>query len=529
MFVRAKASGDYRYLQVVENHREGKRTVQRVVCTLGRVDELISSGATDALLRSLARFGQQVKVVEEYGQGHLEAGAVKKVGPDLVFGRLWRELGVGKILDDLLQGRRFEFPVERALYLTVLHRLFDPGSDRACERWKRDMHVSGTEDLELHHLYRAMRWLGEAKDKVEEALFVGRRDLFTELSLVFFDTTSIYFEGQGGETLGQYGHSKDHRPDLKQMVVGAVLTGDGRPVCCQMWPGNHTDVEALLPVVDGLRKRFALQQVCWVADRGMISQKTIEGLEGRQMKYILGARMRRTQEVRQVLLQAEGNYEEVGDNLRVREVWIGDRRYIACYNPKQAAKDAADREAIIHSLQERLGQGAGGLIGNKGYRKFLRVNKDAVRIDEKKIATEAGYDGKFVLRTNSTLPACEVAVQYKRLQEVEQFFRSVKSLLRTRPVYHHWDDTIRGHLFCSFLALVLMHELRGRLAAKGCHVEWSDLCQDLEALAEVEVREGDQWYRLRTPLQGVAGKVLQAVGVAVPPPVTPITNVVPRN
>ncbi len=247
------------------------------------------------------------------------------------------------------------------------------------------------------------------------------------------------------------------------------------------------------------------------------------------MKYILGARMRRTKEVGQVLLQAEGKYEEVDENLKVGEVWIGERRYIACYNPRQATKDTADREAIILSLQERLGQGVSGLIGNRGYRRFLRVNKDAVRIDEKKIAAEAVYDGKFVLRTNSTLPAGEVAVQYKRLQEVEQFFRSAKSLLRTRPVYHHWDDTIRGHVFCSFLALVLMHELRGRLASKGCHVEWSDLCQDLEALAEVEVREGDQWYRLRTPLQGVAGKVLQAVGVAVPPPIMPITNVVPRN
>jgi len=529
MFVRAKASGDYHYLQLVENHREGKRTVQRVVCTLGRVDKLMSSGATDVLLRSLARFGQQVKVVEGYRQGHLQAGAIRQVGPDLVFGRLWRDLGIGKVLKELLQERRFEFPLERALYLTVLHRLFDPGADRACDRWKRDVYVPGTEVLELHHLYRAMRWLGESKDSVEEALFQRRKDLFTELSLVFFDTTSIYFEGRGGESLGQNGHSKDHRPDLKQMVMGAVLTGDGRPICCEMWPGNHTDVKALLPVVDRLRERFQLKQVCWVADRGMISKNTIEGLEGRQMKYILGARMRRTKEVREVLLKAEGKYQDVGENLKVKEVWIGEKRYIACYNPKEATKDATDREAIIESLREHLKKGAGGLIGNKGYRRYVRVSRGAVSIDEKKIEAEARFDGKFVLRTNSDLPASEVALQYKRLQQVEHFFRSVKSLLETRPVYHHWNATIRGHVFCSFLALVLMHELRERLAAKGCQVEWDHLCQDLEALAEVEVRDGDQWYRLRTALQGVAGKVLQAVGVAIPPPAQPMSNVVPRN
>ena len=360
-------------------------------------------------------------------------------------------------------------------------------------------------------------------------MFERRKDLFTELSLVFFDTTSIYFEGQGGESLGQYGHSKEHRPDLRQMVVGAVLTGEGRPICCEMWPGNHTDVKALLPVVDRLRERFELKQVCWVADRGMMSKKTIEGLERRKMKYILGARMRRTKEVREVLLKAEGQYEDVAENLKVKEVWMGKKRYIACHNPKEAAKDAADREAIVESLRERLKKGASDLVGNKGYRKFLRVSKDAVSIDEKKIEAEAQYDGKFVLRTNSALATAEVALQYKRLQQVEQFFRSAKSLLQTRPVYHHWDATIQGHVFCSFLALVLVHELKQRLAAKGCHVEWDELCQDLESLAEVEVRDGDQWYLLRTALQGVTGKVLQAVGVAIPPPVQPMSNVVPRN
>ena len=529
MFVRAKASGDYHYLQLVENHREGKRTVQRVLCTLGRVDKLMSSGATDALIRSLARFGQEVEVVEGYRQGRLEARAIRQVGPDLVFGRLWREVGIGQVIKDLLQGRRFEFPVERAVYLTVLGRLFDPGSDRACERWRRDIVVPGAEALELHHLYRAMRWLGESKDVVEEALFQRHKDLFTELSLVFFDTTSLYFEGQGGESLGQYGHSKDRRPDLRQMVVGAVLTGEGRPVCCEIWPGNHTDVKALLPVVDRLRERFGLKQVCWVADRGMISGETIGGLEERQMKYILGARMRRTKEVREVLLEAEGKYEKVEEGLEVKEVWVGGRRYIACYNPKEAARDARDREAIIESLREQLGKGVGKLVGNKGYRRFLRVSREAVKIDEKKIEAEALYDGKWVLRTNSALGAAEVALQYKRLQEVERFFRSAKSLLETRPVYHYWDDTIRGHVFCSFLALVLMHELKRRLKAKGLRVEWAQLCQDLEALAEVEVRQGEQWYSLRTALQGVTGKVLQAVGVAVPPTIRPITNVVPRN
>jgi transposase len=366
-----------------------------------------------------------------------------------------------------------------------------------------------------------MRWVGEAKNSIEEALFQHRRDLFTEVNLAFFDTTSIYFEGQGGESLGQYGHSKDHRPDLKQMVVGAVLTGEGRPVSCELWPGNHVDSEALLPVVDRLDERFGVKRVCWVADRGMTSKGAIEKLEGRRKEYILGARMRRQREVSEAVLGRAGRYHEVADNLRVKEVWVNGRRYIVCHNPQEAAKDEADRKAIVESLEDGLKKGAKQLVGNRGYRRFLRMEKDAVSIDRNKVEEDARYDGKFVLRTNTTLSAEEVAVQYKRLLQVEQFFRAAKSLVNTRPIFHQWDATIEGHVFCSFLALVLVDEMKRRLAGRGWQVEWKELCQDLEALEEVEVYQGDQRYLLRTPLQGVAGKVLQAVGVVIPSPVRP--------
>ena len=522
MFIRKKGTGQYQYLQLVENHREGARVVQRVLCTLGRADQLMASGATDALLRSLSRFSRHVSLIDDFQQGRLEAGTIRQIGPDLIFGRLWQETGIQEVVQEHLNHRQFEFEVEQAVYLTVLHRLFESGSDRAAEQWKRDVSMPGGESLQLHHLYRAMRWLGENKDDIEEALFHRRQDMFTELSLAFFDTTSLYFEGAGGESLGQYGHSKDHRSDLKQMVMGAVLTGEGQPVCCEMWPGNHADGAALLPVVDRLRQRFGLTRVCWVADRGMISQQVIEGLEERHLEYILGARMRRQREVRDDVLERGGRYHEVADNLRVKEVWVNDRRYIICHNPQEAVKDAADREAIVQSLQDQLQDGSSQLVGNSGYRKFLRLEKGAISINMEKVADEARYDGKFVLRTNTRLPAADVALQYKRLLLVEQFFRAAKTMLQSRPIFHHWDATIKGHVFCSFLALLLHQELQSRLKAHGDTCEWGAIRRDLETLAEVQVREGEQWYTLRTALQGVTGKVLQAVGVAVPPPVKPL-------
>ena len=259
MFVRVKTKGPYRYLQIVENHREGKRTVQRVLATLGRGDKLAASGGVKVPLKSLGRFANQVRVIQGYEAGRLEARALRHIGPDLVFGRLWKELGLDAALHRLLGDQGFEFPVERAVYLMVLHRLFESGSDRAGECWRRDVRVNGSDGLKLHHLYRARRWLGDSRAEVEEALFHRRRDLFTECTLAFFDPTSLYFEGRGGEGLGQFGFSKDHRPDRRQMIVGAVLTEEGRPGCCEFWPGNQAEAQTLLPVVAKVRRRFGLK------------------------------------------------------------------------------------------------------------------------------------------------------------------------------------------------------------------------------------------------------------------------------
>ena len=548
MFFRTKTSGPRTYLQVVENRWEGGRSRQRVVATLGRLDQLQQSGQLDALLASGARLARSVLLLSEHAQGRLPTVSIRRIGAALVFQRLWQQTGCQHVIQQLLKGRRFEFAIERAVFLTVLHRLFDPGSDRAADRWKDSYEIEGCEDLQLHHLYRAMGWLGDDlarkeqtdktpfaprcnKDLIEEALFAHRRDLFTQLQLVFFDTTSIYFEGQGGETIGQRGHSKDHRPDLKQMIVGAVLDAEGRPICCELWPGNTADVRTLIPVVDRLRNRFGVTRVCIVADRGMISKETIEELEKeeRGWQYILGARMRSQNEVKDEVLARPGRYRVVHPErqtqqdpapLKVKEVQVENRRYIVCLNEDEARKDAADREAIVASLREKLRSGEKSLVGNKGYRRYLSsTGSDHFQIDEAKIEEEARYDGKWVLRTNTDLDAAEVALQFKRLWMVEAWFRSCKSLLQTRPIYHKCDETIRGHVFCSFLALVLRQELEARLARDGHALEWADVIQDLDRLQMVEVEQDGKRFLLRSDLQGTCGTVFRAAGVAVPPTV----------
>jgi hypothetical protein len=549
MFFRTKKSGPRTYLQLVENHWLDGRPRQRVLATLGRLDDLQQRGAVEALLTSGARFADKLLVLSAHQQGQLTAVRTRRLGAVLIFERLWRDTGCQAVLHQLLAQRRFEFPVERAVFLTVLHRLLQPGSDRAADKWKHDYLLEGADALDLHHLYRAMAWLGEdlpadqqqgstklvprcTKDVIEEQVFAGRRDLFTQLEVVFFDTTSLYFEGQGGETLGQYGHSKDHRPDEHQLVVGAVLDGAGRPICCELWPGNTTDVTTLIPVVDRLWRRFHIRQVCIVADRGMVSQDTIADLEQQRWPYILGARMRRTNEVRDQVLADRGRFRVVRGPrqqatdpapLKVKEVSVEGRRYVVCVNPEEVEADRQRREAIVAALREQLRRGDKSLVGNQGYRRYLKVEGGGhFAVDEAKLAEEARYDGTWVVRTNTALPTAEVALRFKALWQVEQWFRGCKGLLETRPIYHQRDATIRGHVFCSFLALLVRHELQARLAAKGQAFEWADVVQDLERLQAVDVEQDGKRFRLRTEAQGTCGKVFQAAGVAFPPTVVPL-------
>ena len=543
MFFRTQTNGSRAYLLIVDNVRVDGKVKQRVLHRLGRLDVLLANGQLDALLQSLGRFSEKLAILGAHAQGDSIATRSARIGPALIFQRLWQASSIDKVLTVLLRGRRFEFSVERAVFLTVLHRLFAPGSDRAAEKWKDDYAIVGTGDLDLHHLYRAMAWLGEVlpkdrqggatpfaprtnKDLIEEELFARRRDLFSDLDIVFFDTTSIYFEGAGGETLGQRGHSKDHRPDLKQMVVGMVLDQNGNPVCSELWPGNTADVKSLVPIVERLKGRFGIGSVCIVADRGMISAETLAEVEKREWNYILGVRMRSSKEARAVVARA-GRYAEVHPTsddrndpspLKVKQVWVeGTRRYVVCVNEDQAKKDRFDREAVVASLRDALGKGDKSLVGNKGYRKYLRAGAKQFAVDEDKIEEEARYDGKWVLTTNIDLPTSEVALKYKQLWMVEAVFRSMKSLLDTRPIFHKCDQTIRGHVFCSFLALLLRKELEDRLARREWKLEWADVIRDLDNLTEMKVGINGKSFVFRGQTPGVTGKVFQACGVALPP------------
>ncbi|BBF93870.1 transposase [Blastochloris tepida] len=543
MFFRLKGSGGRAYVQIVESKRVDGAVRQSVIATLGRVDDLATSGALASLLASGAKFTDQVlllRALDEDTEGQLSAGA-KRIGGPLVFGRVWQRLGIDAVLEDLLKERAFEFAVERAVFAATLHRLFVSGSDRDCASWMADYDIPGTDGLDLHHFYRAMAWLGEevakaaegelaprcVKDEIEERLFARRRDLFSDLSVVFMDTTSLSFYGEGGETLGERGYSKDYRPDLNQMILALVVDGAGWPICTEMWPGNTADVTTLLPVVDRLRGRFRIGRVCVVADRGMISASTIAGLEERKLEYILGARERTDTVVKTVVLADERPFvpllieRQRGETqLFVKEVTVAGIRYIVCRNEAEAEKDRADRQAIVAGLEAQLKKGDKTLIGNSAYRRFLRKSKKAegqpaFEIDPGKLAEEARFDGIFVLRTNARITPLQAVLRYRDLLQVEEQFLRAKAVMRTRPIFHSSDAAIRGHVFCSFLALLMRAEL-DELYNDGV-LEWAALLRELDRLQQVRLRHREVDWLVRTDATPAVSDLFRRVRIALPP------------
>jgi hypothetical protein len=528
MFVRVKRSGSgpaaREYLQIVESHREGSKVRQRVLATLGRRDEIVPDGTLDSLLRSLAQFSHKLRVVERVRTEGVAARASRSWGPALVFDRLWQEQGLPQLLEKQLAGRRFEFDLERAAFALALQRLCAPGSDLQGSHWLRTVECRGFDALGLHHLYRTVGFLAESRDAIERDLFMRGRDLFSQpLDLVFIDTTSTFVYRAEETELRRRGYSRDRMPDQVQVVICLAVDRSGWPIAWDLLPGNTGDKPAFVAMIRKLRERFHIGRIVVVADRGMISHDTVQMLTGdaeAPFDFILGCRMRQQKEVRDEVLSRAGRYRQVADNLDVKEVFVGKNRYVVCRNPIEARKDAAAREALLAKLETTLAHGPKALVSNKGYSRFVKIEKGAVSIDRDAVAADARLDGKFVLRTNTDLDSDEVARAYKSLWRVERAFRETKSTLDVRPVFHHNDDTTIGHIVGCFLALRLEVDLQNRLDARGVDVAWPELMRDLAQLQAVDLNLDDRRYRLRTDFVGAAHHAFAAAGVRPPPTLT---------
>jgi hypothetical protein len=461
-----------------------------------------------------------LRVLELARAPAVEQCRTKLWGPALVFRRLWEEQGLPQILTGLAGTHRLQIDVDRVSFALALQRLVAPGSDLSGSRWMSE--VVGLEGITLAHLYRTCRFLAEHKEQIERELFQCTRTLFdTTVDLVFFDTTSTYFEGQGNR-LRRYGLSKDHRPDRVQIVVGVVMSREGWPLACEVYPGNTVDLATVESLVRLVKGRLALGRVILVLDRGFVSRDNVAALVASDLDYIVGARLRQVKEVREQVLGRPGRYQVVKDNLRVKEVRVGSRRYVVCLNPEEAIRDAAERTALLNGLTKQLAaHGPKSLLRNRGYGRYLRFESKGVEINRQAVAADARYDGKYVLETNTSLVAAEVAQAYRSLWRVEHAFRDLKSTLAVRPIFHRSDTNVVGHVFGAFLALRLEVALQRKLGAAGRRPPWSGLLADLSALRAVQLTLDGKDYVVRTDLVGDCYRAFQAVGLRPPPRIQP--------
>ena len=540
---RRKDGSEVGYLQLAHNEWDAKarHSVVRVLHSFGREDQL-DRGAIVRLIGSLQRVLDHDQALAATA-GELRFVESRPIGGAWALDGLWRVLGIDRTLSGLLEGRRLDARAERVIFAMVANRALEPLSKLAASKWLCERAwIDGLPELDEDACYRAMDWLLEVHDELAEQVYFQTADLLNlEVDLLFFDTTSTYFEREQAEAdvldedgeivtpaFRTHGHSKDHRPDLPQVVIGMAVTRTGIPIRVWCWPGNTNDSELIRQVKDDLRA-WRLGRVVWVADRGFASAENRRYLQRAGGHYILGEKLRGNAKEANAALARQGRYHTVAGNLRVKEVVIDDGvmrdRFVVCHNPDEALRDKAVREALIAQLSDAItgsdaldaaarAKLAAQLQAKRGLKRFLRQTKSGLlRVDRAAVAAEAHLDGKFLLRTSDpTLSSEDVALGYKQLLEIERGWRDMKTTLDLRPVRHRKEDRIRAHVILCWLALLLI-----RLAETQTEQTWRNLRDELQRVHLGTFTGPAGTSRQRTELTARQRDILRALNVGEPP------------
>lgn len=527
---------EVRYLQLAHNEwdADAGQSVVRVIYSFGREDQVDRDGIA-RLISSLSRAlpaGEAMAASAGDGLAFVES---RPMGAAYVLDGLWRRLGIDKTLSKLLDGRKLDARAERVLLALVANRAIDPSSKLAATAWVAErVAIDGLDDVDADACYRAMDWLLEIEGELAEAVYWSVADLLNlEVDLLFFDTTSTYFEIETaddpakGETVGfrTYGHSKDHRPDLPQVIIGMAVTRTGIPIRVWCWPGNTNDSALIRQVKDEL-KAWRLGRVVWVADRGFTSAENRRYLQRAGGNYIVGEKLRGGATEADAALARQGRYHRVAGNLELKEVVIDDGvmrdRFVICRNPDQAERDQAVRDNLLAQLadaidgSDKLSRTARSELAGSlpaGLRRFLRrTPAGLLRVDQAAVRAEERLDGKFLLRTSDpTLSAEDIALGYKQLLEVERGWRDMKSTLELRPVFHRLEHRIRAHVVLCWLALLLI-----RVAETATGDTWRNLRHELDRMHLGTFTGAAGAMKRRTATTAAQAAILRALDLAEP-------------
>lgn len=479
---RNKDGSSVRYLQLVHNvwDAERKYAKAQVIHTFGR-DDQVDPEALRRLVRSISRFIDPEQALVAGASSELRLLGCRPFGGAYLIDQVWRQLGIPEAIQRAAAGRRISTAVERVIFTLVANRVLAPSSKLAALEWAaEDVALPGVPELgaDPQVFYRAMDFLLECDEAIQREVFFSVANLLNlEVDVLLFDTTSTYFETEDDDDFRRYGHSKDHRPDRPQAVIGMAVTKEGIPFRCWAFPGNESDQVIIRQVHDDLRE-WRLHRVLWVGDRGFASEQNRTYLQRAGGHVLFGEKLRQGQDNLEALSRP-GRYSVVAENLEVKEVWIGEgtteRRFVVCRNQVEARRDQLRREAALKRLEAELaamegktGDGRlraeGELLIHPTLSRYLSRRQGRLVIDPAKVKAEERLDGKFLLSSSDDLlSAAELALLYKSLLEVERSWRDLKQVLELRPVYHRKEDRIRAHITLCFLGLMLVRVIETKL------------------------------------------------------------------
>jgi len=523
MFARIKriktSQGKLReYLLIVENKRISGKVRQRVVANLGRLDLFKETNLADILVDKIKHYTKTSRLMD---MASTSCEWAKEYGIILVLRRLWEEIGLDELFRKYLRQYKYRSDLAEAILILIISRLLSPGSEHHTATWMNSVYASKWESLQLQHLYRALDFIYHHKTDLEKDLFFKTADLFNqELDLVMFDTTSIKYWGEGEDVnILQYGYSKEKRGDLKQLIIGILMTKDGLPCACEIFPGNTSDLKSFLYTIEKLKEDYRIGKLIWVADRGMVSTDNISKLNELKQEYILGVKMRQfNQEKKDKFLSLDGMFP-VRDDLYIKEIVIpNEGRYIICFNPKEAEIERKKREFFRQVLEKKIEKSTTKeWIIKNGYRKYIDITEGEIELNEKRLRQEFQFDGKWVLLTNSKLDSKQVALYYKDLWQIEASFRDLKDDLETSPIYHWTERRIISHIFVSFLSLLLKITFNRRLKQIDKDASYQEVFDAAREIKAVKLTEGRKEIIFRTEFPDKAHLAFKATATAPPP------------
>ena len=522
MFARIKRSknsqGKLReYLLIVENKRISGKVRQRVVANLGRLDLIKETRMADLLIDKLKDYAKYSQLMD---MAKTSCDWSKEYGIILILRRLWENIGLDKLFLRYLKKYKYKANLLEAILSLVISRLISPGSEHHTAKWLKGVFEPEWQTLRLQHLYRALDFLQRHKVDIEKELFFKAANLFNqELDVVMFDTTSLKYWGEGEDIeLLQYGYSKEKRGDLKQLIIGILMTKDGIPVGCEVFPGNTSDLKSFIHILEKLKHQYKVGKLIWVADRGMVSADNISRLNELKQEYILGVKMRQFNKEKRKHLLSLDKMMPVRDDLYVKEVVIpNEGRHIICYNPIEAEREFKKRQFFKTHLEKKIKTSTTKeWIIKNGYKKYIDF-EGKIELNEKRLWQENQFDGKWVLLTNSKLDSKQIALYYKDLWQIEASFRDLKDDLETSPIYHFTERRIVAHIFVSFLSLLLKLTLNKKIKQIDKQATYSEVFEATRQIKAVKLSEGRKQIIFRTEFPPKAHLAFKAAGCAPPP------------